>query len=246
MAKIGEKNYLKNLGKDGIQHSINKPFSDINCGEFLMGIGAVMSLLPPPPARILDLGCGTGWTSIFFAKAGYEVTGVDIAEDSIFYAREDKEKKKLEKLDFLVSDYEDLQFNEEFDAAVFFDSLHHSEDEYLAVKMAYKSLKQNGVCITSEPGKGHSKQKTSINAMKKFNVTEKDMPPWKIIKLAKKAGFKRYKVFPHQFFLSKGIYNNLIRTDKSIFLKPRFLRELAKYLKILFKRQKNSIILLVK
>ncbi|MEN8153636.1 MAG: hypothetical protein ABFR75_06400 [Acidobacteriota bacterium] len=48
MPKIGEKNYLKNLGEDGVQHSINKPFSDINCGELLMGIGAVMSLLPPP------------------------------------------------------------------------------------------------------------------------------------------------------------------------------------------------------
>ncbi len=246
MAKEGERNYLKNLGKEGVKHSINKPFSDINCGEFLMGIGGVMSLLPPPPAKLLDLGCGTGWTSIFFARTGYEVTGIDIAEDSISYARKSKEEEKLENLNFMVSDYEDLKFNEEFDAVVFFDSLHHSVDENLAMKMAYKALKKGGVCVTSEPGKGHSKQPTSINAMKNFNVTEKDMPPRKIVKIAKEAGFKRFKVLPHQFFLSKGIYNSVIKTDRSIWFKPRFLREIAKYLKILFKLKSNSIVLLVK
>ncbi len=246
MPKEGERNYLKNLGEEGIKHSINKPFSDINCGEFLMGIGGVMSLLPKPPAKLLDLGCGTGWTSVFFAKTGYEVTGVDISEDSISYANKRKEGEKLGNLNFIVSDYEDLKFNEEFDAVVFFDSLHHSVDEALAIKMAFGSLKKGGVCITSEPGKGHSKQPTSINAMEKFNVTEKDMPPGKIIKLAKKVGFKRFKVLPHQFFLSKGIYNSVIKTDRSIWFKPRFLREIAKYIKILFKLKKNSIVLLVK
>jgi len=33
----------------------------------------------PPGARVLDLGCGEGRDSVFFAGRGFEVTGVDIA-----------------------------------------------------------------------------------------------------------------------------------------------------------------------
>src|SRR4051794_28643184 len=34
-------------------------------------------LLPEPPARIADLGCGTGSLSVLLARAGHQVTGVD-------------------------------------------------------------------------------------------------------------------------------------------------------------------------
>lgn len=31
----------------------------------------------PPPARILDVGCGPGWSDLYLASGGYTVTGVD-------------------------------------------------------------------------------------------------------------------------------------------------------------------------
>src|SRR5947207_10528269 len=72
MAKSGEIDYLKNLSPADVWHAVHKPFSDDNCAGYLFNMGAVFSLLPPRPARLLDLGCGTGWTSIFFARAGYD------------------------------------------------------------------------------------------------------------------------------------------------------------------------------
>jgi 2-polyprenyl-3-methyl-5-hydroxy-6-metoxy-1,4-benzoquinol methylase len=33
--------------------------------------------LPPPPVRIIDLGCGQGTQALRLARRGYEVTGVD-------------------------------------------------------------------------------------------------------------------------------------------------------------------------
>src|SRR5207244_11070644 len=86
MAKSGEIDYLKNLGAAGVWHAANKPFSDPGCGRYLAELGAILALLPPPPARLLDLGCGTGWTSVFFARAGYDVVGVDLAPDMIAHA----------------------------------------------------------------------------------------------------------------------------------------------------------------
>ena len=83
MAKQGELEYIKNLKDSEVEHAFNKPFSDPECPRYLFDMGTFMHILPPPPARILDLGVGTGWTSIFFALRGYNVTGQDISEDMI-------------------------------------------------------------------------------------------------------------------------------------------------------------------
>ena len=50
-----------------------------------------------------------------------------------------------------------MPFVEDFDAAFFFDSLHHSVDEEAALRMVCRVLRPNGVCITSEPGDGHAR-----------------------------------------------------------------------------------------
>ena len=36
-------------------------------------------LLPPPPAGIIDLGCGTGSVSVLLAEQGYDVRGLDLS-----------------------------------------------------------------------------------------------------------------------------------------------------------------------
>ena len=84
--------------------------------------------MPPPPARLLDFGCGTGWTSGFFARRGYAVTGVDLAPDMIGLARRTQMAPGLD-LRFEVGDFDAVPAAESFEIAVFFDSLHHSLDE---------------------------------------------------------------------------------------------------------------------
>lgn len=41
--------------------------------------GALLRLLPPAPARILDIGAGTGFLSLTLARLGYQVTAADSA-----------------------------------------------------------------------------------------------------------------------------------------------------------------------
>jgi len=42
----------------------------------------------PPPARILDVGCGPGWSDIYLSSAGYDVTGVDHEPRLVAHARD--------------------------------------------------------------------------------------------------------------------------------------------------------------
>ena len=204
--KQGEVDYMRAIGDEAAQGAYNKPFSHFTCSKNLVDIGLIMALLPQPPARVLDLGCGTGWTSIFFARRGYSVVGQDIAPDMIDYAKRNRERYQAENLEFIVSDYESLRFVNEFDAAVFYDALHHAEDERAALASTYRALKPGGMLITHEPGIGHSKSPDSIRAMELYGVTEKDMPPSKIRALCKELGFSDFKCLPDPTLAVMSVY----------------------------------------
>lgn len=75
----------------------------------------------PPHARILDLCCGTGYLAGLLAERGYTVTGVDLSEAMIAYAR-----RSVPSVDFHVADVSCFQAPARCDAAVStFDSLNH-------------------------------------------------------------------------------------------------------------------------
>ena len=41
----------------------------------------------PPPARLLDVGCGPGWSALYLAALGYEVIGIDRSPAVLAHAR---------------------------------------------------------------------------------------------------------------------------------------------------------------
>lgn len=225
MAKLGEINYLRNLSDAGRRHALNKPFSDANCSKYLVELGAMFTLLPPPPLRLLDIGCGTGWTSRFFARRGYDTLGIDICPDMIDAARELSERDGLERVRFEVADYETMETRGDFDIAVFYDSLHHAVDEEAALRMACEALKPGGLCITSEPGRGHAQSAKSQSAIDRFGVTEKDMPPEKIMALGRQVGFRTFQVFPHAFDMNQATY---VPAGRLLRLIPRWLGPIRK------------------
>ena len=47
----------------------------------------LLPMVPPVPAKIADLGCGTGSVSALFAQAGHEVHGVDQSPRMLEIAR---------------------------------------------------------------------------------------------------------------------------------------------------------------
>jgi SAM-dependent methyltransferase len=196
VAKQGEIAYPLLMGEERMKEVAKKPFSTEERGELLARIGAVISLLPAPPRRLLDVGCGTGWTSLFFAMSGYDVVGIDVAPKMIELAKETKTRHGAANVDFLVHDYERPGFAEQFDVCVFFDSLHHAEDEAAALRFAYHALKPGGLCVLSEPGAGHAEAEISLRAVEAYGVNERDMPPEHTTSLAYRLGFREAYAYP--------------------------------------------------
>ena len=87
--------------------------------------------------RVLDLGCGSGWLSIFLGREGFAVTGVDIADQAIALAKAWAEQESLDQVTFEVSDISTIGYPpESFDAVVA-----NSIFEHLTPELAASTLK---------------------------------------------------------------------------------------------------------
>ena len=62
---------------------------------------------------ILDLGCGTGYSSEILIETGFRVVGVDILDDMISKASKKKKERDLIKLDLIMADinYLPIRYN---------------------------------------------------------------------------------------------------------------------------------------
>lgn len=104
----------------------------------------IMEQLPPNP-KILDVGCGGGILSEALAKAGAEVTGLDLSEASIEVARKHSQSQNLQ-IDYRyesVQQIADAQAGS-FDAVACMEMLEHVPEPAKVVAACAKALKPGG------------------------------------------------------------------------------------------------------
>jgi SAM-dependent methyltransferase len=205
-APPGEYEYYRAIGESGREHAFQKPWSDPDVGTHLMQLGALLQLLPPPPADVLECGCGPGWLTKLLARVGYRSIGVDVAPAAIELARSGPVYEGMTMPRFEVAPGEDLPFHDELDAVVYFDALHHVTDERLALAAAHRALRAGGVLITSEPGRGHAE--ASADTVDAFGVSERDMPARHIAAVAREVGFTSIEIFPRADELGSLLYGD--------------------------------------
>jgi tellurite methyltransferase len=75
-----------------------------------------------PGRRALDLACGEGRNSIFLAREGFDVTGLDISKAGLEKAVKWRERENL-RIDFRIQDLEDYEFAETYDLIINFNFL---------------------------------------------------------------------------------------------------------------------------
>jgi SAM-dependent methyltransferase len=96
----------------------------------------VLAELPPPPARVLEVGCGHGQLASGLAAAGYEVLAIDPdAPDGPLFRQ-----TTLEELDEAGP----------YDAVVASRSLHHVDDLAIALNKIVSLLRPEGAILLDE------------------------------------------------------------------------------------------------
>lgn len=98
-----------------------------------------------PGGRVLDLGCGPGHDSHWFASKGFGTVSLDASSAMA------AEAKRLYGLDVGVQRIEELDFNQEFNAVWASASIHHvnRKDIPAAIAAVAKALKPGGLFYSS-------------------------------------------------------------------------------------------------
>lgn len=108
----------------------------------------VKELQPPLHSHILDLACGRGRHAKFLSEQGFEVTGLDLSERNIQFA---KEHLANEDLHFEVGDmrkpFGKNRFDYIFNLFTSFGYFENKEDNLQSLKMMKQALKQGGNLI---------------------------------------------------------------------------------------------------
>jgi SAM-dependent methyltransferase len=111
------------------QAAINRPvFTHLLCGEWLPAMPDVHARLQAdPPARIADVACGGGWSSIAMAK-GYpnaRIDGFDTDGPAIDLARANAKEAGVEdRVTFEVRDGSDVELAGQYDLVTVFEAIH--------------------------------------------------------------------------------------------------------------------------
>ena len=114
-------------------------------GHRPVGEQAIARMKVPKDARVLDIGCGSGWATRLladYASAG-RVTGIDISDEMIQLAR--KQSRDRPNVDFEVASAEQLPFtDDEFTHAFSMESLYYYRDLPQALKEINRVMKAGG------------------------------------------------------------------------------------------------------
>src|SRR3954452_22157598 len=105
---------------------------------------AFLEIVPAPPARVLDLGCGEGRFSRDLKTLGYDVVGIDISPTLVAAAREADPSLEVHEASAAA-----LPFAEHsFDLVVAFMSLQDMDDMARAVRQSARVLVDGGhLCL---------------------------------------------------------------------------------------------------
>lgn len=181
-------------GQAFVDHLRKKAFVDPSFAAMWAAVQAILAQRDFGP-RVLDLGCGPGWTSIFLAGRGLQVTGGDVSPDMLSFARENAQKLGMD-CEFQTIDMQaGFDVHEPFDSVLIFDALHHCPDEVKVLRNAFAALRPGGTILIVEPDWFHEYAPSADHDRDHFGTTERGMGWHRVQKAMKKAGFREVERF---------------------------------------------------
>ncbi|MFE5337198.1 class I SAM-dependent methyltransferase [Isoptericola sp. NPDC056573] len=143
------------LGDDArrAQADVNRPWFEHRLASALTAVEPVREVLSRPGARVVDVGCGFGWSTLALARAfpTAELHGVDLDRPSVEAARVAAARRGLEeRVTFHLSDAAELRTAEPFDAAFAFECLHDMPRPVAVLEAVRESVRPDGVVVVMD------------------------------------------------------------------------------------------------
>lgn len=135
------------------QGDANRPVFEGALAGALAGVERIHRTLSRPGARIADLACGHGWSTIALARAYPDavLVGVDIDEPSVTQARRHAAEAGLsDRITFQAADAAGLAGMEEFDGVFVFEALHDMPHPVGVLDAARRALARDGVAVVMD------------------------------------------------------------------------------------------------
>lgn len=160
--------------------------------------------------KILDLGCGSGRHTVYFAKRGFDVYGIDIASEGIKITREWLKRENLKANLKVGNIYRGLPYeNDSFDAIVSIQVIHHARIKTIrkTIKEMKRVLRLKGLIFITV--RKHMSKKELLKLQRKELV-------WKLKKIGPRTFIPltgREKGLTHYYF-NKGLLRKEFKNFK--------------------------------
>ncbi|MDN4491205.1 methyltransferase domain-containing protein [Demequina sp. SYSU T00068] len=149
------------LGDDArwSQADMNRPWFEQMLGEAIEGVPEIHDVLEREDARIVDVACGAGWSTIALAHAypGATIVGVDIDAPSIEMARVNAAEAGVAgRVEFVAMDSAELteNYRASFDGTFIFEALHDMPRPVEVLDAIRACVKSDGVVVVMDEGVG--------------------------------------------------------------------------------------------
>lgn len=132
------------------QGDVNRPWFEQRLADALAGVPELDAILRRPGARLVDVGCGHGWSTLALARAYPEahVDGVDVDAPSIDAARAHAEESGLsDRVTFHLGGGEALAGDGSYDAGFVFEALHDMPNPVEVLAALRRAVRDDGAVV---------------------------------------------------------------------------------------------------
>jgi 2-polyprenyl-6-hydroxyphenyl methylase/3-demethylubiquinone-9 3-methyltransferase len=165
--------------------------------RFLDEIGQYL----PAQGRVLDIGCGFGLFSLYYAsvRPGLRIEGIDRSASRIAMARRAARRLGLDNVQYEVGDARDFRGGESFDAAYMLDIVHHVPEETVRplLEQLAKALPARGLLLIKDVDTRPAYKRWFTHALDRLMDPRSPVRYWSAEELAGLLGEVGFRVRRH-------------------------------------------------